>query len=235
MSRFMFGAMGAGGVPGNDSYTKALLHFDGANGGTTFVDSNVGNPAGNWSRTGSCTTITTSPKFGYGCYQGAGSSNIQSPITTGYDVGTNPFCVDFWVKNLTSASGQFLAIFGDGSGTGGAQDVWSIFTDSSNNLRFGAVYAGVAGINVIANMTPIQGSSWHHVAAVRNGNTFTLYFDGVSSGTNTLSNALASGTMYLKVGGANGGSFAGQIDEFRYSVGTPRWTSNFTPPTGPYI
>ncbi len=236
MSRFAFGTSGTGGVPGNDVYTKVLLHFDGINGGSTFENSSVGNPTGNWGRAGSCTTITTSSKFGPACYQGAASSYVQSPINTGYDVGAGPFTIDFWLKGITSASGQTLASFGEGTGTGGAQSVWSFFTDASNNIRFAALYAGVSGINVIGNMSSLQDGNWHHVAIVRNGSTFAMYFDGILVGTNTLSNALASGTFYLRVGGsASAGQFAGQLDEFRYSIGIARWTSNFTPPTGPYV
>ena len=77
---------------------------------------------------------------------------------------------------------------------------------------------------------------WHHVAMVRNGSTITLYVDGVSKGTisNSATLGFASGSSGLnRLGG--GLNDAMYIDDFRITVGTARYTTNFTPPSREFL
>lgn len=87
----------------------------------------------------------------------------------------------------------------------------------------------------------VQGGSytankWHHVAIVGDGTNITLYLNGVSIGTYSGGYNFAT---YEEIIGANASAygqenFQGYIDELRIS-NIARWTSNFTPPTEPYI
>ena len=51
MTRFGAGFIGGLSTPGNDAFTKILLHMDGSNGGTTFTDIAVGGSANTWAST----------------------------------------------------------------------------------------------------------------------------------------------------------------------------------------
>jgi hypothetical protein len=82
-------------------------------------------------------------------------------------------------------------------------------------------------------------SLWHHVALVRYGNILTLYIDGIGQNTTANVNGVnvnsSSGNLSIgRPGDYNGYYFNGWIDEFRFSNGIARWTSNFTPPASAY-
>jgi hypothetical protein len=70
---------------------------------------------------------------------------------------------------------------------------------------------------------------------VRNGSTFTVYINGVASGTSTTSSALDNRAIPYVIGATSNGGFrlTGYISGHRYVVGTAVYTSNFTPPTAP--
>jgi len=86
--------------------------------------------------------------------------------------------------------------------------------------------------------TSVTDTNWHHYAAVRNGNTVTIYLDGTSDATfDATGITFNNASTVFSIGRA--GVFAGQyangwIDEFRFSKGIARWTANFTPPTSPF-
>ena len=63
--------------------------------------------------------------------------------------------------------------------------------------------------------------------------------DGTQIGSTTAAAQDITGTAgngYLYMGSNPGStdSFAGSLDEIRFSNGIARWTANFTPPTAPY-
>jgi hypothetical protein len=72
---------------------------------------------------------------------------------------------------------------------------------------------------------------------VRNGNTLYLFLDGVSQGTRDVTGVTVNNSFQKMVIGRMGGYpqyTNGWIDEFRFSKGIARWTSNFTPPVSEY-
>jgi hypothetical protein len=79
-------------------------------------------------------------------------------------------------------------------------------------------------------------NSWVHYALVRNGNTFTLYRNGVSSTSATFAGAV-TGTSNPNWIGTNGDgtqySFNGYLSSFRIVNGTAVYTTNFTPAAAP--
>lgn len=241
MTHFHFaGAAGEVPVPGNDGYTRILLHMDGTNGGTSFPDVNASGIGAVWTRAGSCTTTTDTPKFGTACYQGAANSYITSNQATNiYHPGSQDYTIDFWLKGTTSGTYQYIWDFGGTPSSGGASSSWGLYYDNSNNLRLNMIYSGVLGSTAVAPASSTLDGNWHHIACVRTVNTLIVFIDGVSSGTVGFSNALAPGSYAFHIGGSPNvgttGGYSGRIDEFRYSLGTARWTANFTPPTGPYI
>jgi len=103
-------------------------------------------------------------------------------------------------------------------------------------------------------------NTWTHIAVCRNSNgNWSFYMDGVKGTTqnsNAQSNTQYSGfptddgptgsmTIPVYTGNFNGltsggnsvgmpAGFNGYIDEFRVTVGTARYSANFTPPSGPF-
>jgi hypothetical protein len=82
----------------------------------------------------------------------------------------------------------------------------------------------------------IRDGNWHHVAVVRNVNSWVLYVDGISRSSQTWAGTIATITAAIYVGADQfyGRNFQGYIDDLRITKGYARYTANFTPPTGPH-
>src|SRR3569623_170685 len=228
-------------VPGNDAFTKILLHLDGTNGSTTFTDSNAGGVSATWSAVNSAALTTAEHKFGSASYLGAATSNIKSNQNAAYNGGSSDFTVDCWVKGSAALATtlQYIAGFGDPSLSNNFG--WSLYYDTSKLLRFNYQNSGGTAAAAVTAATSIMDGAWHHLAGVRNGSAMKVYIDGVdaTSVSSSASGSMrSSGSYQMAVGlfPTSGATqcFQGNIDEFRYSVGIARRTSNLTPPTKPY-
>lgn len=89
----------------------------------------------------------------------------------------------------------------------------------------------------IQSVNNITLNEWTHLAAVRNGNTITLYRNGLSIGSVSVTGVTVNNsTLPVGVGGAGGYNATplnGYISNARLVNGTAVYTSNFTPPTSP--
>jgi hypothetical protein len=198
------------------SNVSLLLHMDGSNGSTNFIDSSsnsfVVTPTGN-------SQISTSRSVFGGAsalFDGSGDY-ITSSVTGG--LGSANFTLEFWFYAQIGVEWMFNSRTGGFLGDG--IDIRSdLYITTENFLLF--------------NSSSVSRYVWHHVAIVKTGNTITRYLDGVSTGTVT-GNFNFTGTSF-RIGGSpygNIGSLTGNIDEFRHTKDIARYTSNFTP-TGPF-
>ena len=220
-----------------DSFTKLLLHADGTNGSTTFIDSE--NAPKTVTANNGARISTNSPKFGSGSANFDGVDDYLSLADSDdWSFGTGDFTVDFWEKSSDS-SRQHAFSFGGTSATnldfdfndpascgGSAAGLW-VYWNSSGSTKI----CSSGGANAYTD------GGWHHIALVRQSNTITLYVDGSSVGNATYNSAInVTGSNTNIIGAWNGGGYYwnGNLDEIRISKGIARWTSNFTPPTGAY-
>lgn len=232
--------------PGNDSFTKLLVHSDTTNGSTTITDSSIGG-------TGSPHTIsmlngaqhsTTRQKFGATSMRiAAGVNEIASPDHSDWTLGSSDFAIDCWVNfNSLQNANTFASQF-DG---GGSNKAWFFSYNNTNNaLQF--TYTTDGATNIIADtgtgsFAPTL-NQWYHFALTRSGADLRFFVDGAQIGstfnisTDIIFNSTTNfrlGCIYVAGTIFSSNSLEGYIDEFRFSVGTPRWISNFTPPTLPY-
>jgi hypothetical protein len=72
---------------------------------------------------------------------------------------------------------------------------------------------------------------WRHIALTRSGSTLRLFGEGTLYATATDSGTYTVGAIS---GIANNVNFDGYFDDIRITKGVCRYTSNFTPPTGPH-
>jgi hypothetical protein len=234
MSRFGLGFIGAGGVPGNDAFTKILLHMDGSNGGTSFPDVNVGGSAHTWTPT-NATTSTAAAKFGPSSMLGV-AGYISTPAHADFNIGTNDACFDFWLNNDGSSAGYGIAGQIDSGGTlGGTAFVMQ--KNASGFITVSMVNAAVSATTTMTGTTNLNGSSnWTHVAWSKAGTTFRLFLSGVQEATTTFA-SINSGSTPFHIGRAGnlGTPLSGRLDEVRLSIGDPRFIANFTPPVAQYI
>ena len=233
MTHFMFGGFPQG-VPGNDAFTKILLHMDGSNGGTTFTDVNAGGSAHTWTPTNSVTS-SASLKFGPTSLKTT-SGFIRTPNSSDFILGASDFCVDFWLNGNGTSGVANLCGQIDASGTNGSISVG--VARSSGNLILASAWLNASNYTSVVGSTTVTDSVWRHIAFVRSSNNLRLYINGTQEGlTTALSSTIPNQTSSWSVGstGDLNTSTSVYIDEFRLSVGTPRWTANFTPPTAQYI
>jgi len=202
----------------DDSLSKVLMHFDGTNGGTSFIDES----GKSWTAT-NATTSTTQSKFGgaSGYFNGGTNNNITSPHTTDM-VFSGDFTFDWW-SYLSSKTGGRWVYFG-----GSAGDIMVGF--DGGNLAIGrssvVVDKGYAhGINV---------NTWAHFAISRSGSTIYFFANGSLLGSAGNTTAYVSTGTQAIGGRPSTDSYYGYLDELRISVGIARWTSNFLVPTSAY-
>jgi hypothetical protein len=146
------------------------------------------------------------------------SSNRLNIATTGFAPGTGNFTVEAWIypTSYNSSSTVFTVIT-----TGG---LWLGKLNSNWVLR---------AYNVADQLTtttlPML-NTWTHVAWVRNGSTATIYFNGNSVVSGTVTYNFVSGGLAIGDDGAGTSYFLGYISNLRYTT-TAVYTANFTPAT----
>lgn len=196
------------------SNVKALLHFDGANAGTTFGDAK-GNT---FAATGAVTTSTTRSKYGAASALFPANTYIQGTVA-GFAPGTGDFTVEGWFYQ--TAFGRLAAIFTSGV-------FFGMFSTSGGALRIesGTSFTGVVDS---ANSVCVL-NTWQHLAVSRVSGVSRAFVDGVlvASVADTRN---YTGTNF-DVGDSAG--FAGNAEEVRLTVGTGRYVTSFTVPTTPF-
>jgi hypothetical protein len=84
----------------------------------------------------------------------------------------------------------------------------------------------------ITSTSTFSANQWHHVAVTRSSTTCTLWVNGTSEGTATVStNHAGDNIMWLgRYYGSNAYDYNGYISDFRVTKGLARYTANFAPP-----
>ena len=224
--------------------TLALLHFDGANGSTTFTDSsansqniiaNNGNTgvylSNGWSKFGATSCFFNGDVFVN--YLRTNSAYV------GGNLGAGDWQIDCWIRPATVS---------------GLKGIFNIFNGSSSVPINLIINAGVLKVQVdtiansavwefeVAHQTALFANSEYHVRALRKDGYIRLFLDGIEAttpaniGTTPL---VGNGGGQIQIGVAMnyvGGfpqQFSGYIDEFRIRKEAV-YTGNFTPPTAPF-
>jgi len=159
---------------------------------------------------------------------------IQTPNGTYMDYGSDDFTFECWIYPQASNGDRYIV----SDYTSAGQMAYASFHILLDDGILKS-YVRVGGVNVIGGLdgtTTIQLNVWHHVALVRNGNVFTLYLNGASEASTTLSGAMNVSTQPFTIGRA--GNYAGlytqgYIADARLVKGTAVYTTNFATPTAP--
>ena len=217
--------------PGGDPYWEdvvLLLHCDGTNGSTTFVDA-----TGNFtvSAQGDAQVTTTDPKFGTGAMLCASTNRLQMTTSALLNFGANDFTIEAFINasagygtSVYSAIVGALTTFSPGVG-------WGLYVRNTGNIVF---YFGTT----LDLFGTISVGSWTHVAVSRASGTLRCFINGTQSGSSlTRTGDVNASPSNLGVGhdfNTGNGYIVGKIDEVRVTKGVARYTSNFTPPTAAF-
>ena len=110
----------------------------------------------------------------------------------------------------------------------------AILSLSSGTLAFAIIESSTTEINLTGTPT-ITTDAWHHVAAVRGGDDWYLFFDGVQLATVNKSYVFPDLAAGITLQGTGSASQDVYFDELRLLNGRAAWVNNFTPPTRPYL
>jgi hypothetical protein len=219
----------------DDNSTVSLLHFDGADSGTTFTDES----GKAWGAVNHVHTHQGEKKFGTAsAYFDGADDGLYTADHAGFAFGAGDFTIDFWVYAAAAGQANASSLAAKCSSIA-SYCPWNIHlspgsyvvkismssTGSSWNLANGAVI-GTVTQNV-----------WAHIAVVRTGGWVYGYMNGVlgcvfSVGTTSLYNAAT--TVLVGYGNYASSYLNGYIDELRFTKGLARWVAPFTVPTNAY-
>lgn len=214
-----------------------LLHFDGADGATTFTDSSTNNLT--VTRSGDARITTSESKFGDASVVFDGSNDMlfasDAPVL---DLETGDFTIELWFF-LNQLNRQHT-LAGKHSGTPAGTE-WLLTVESTNRLKFQGPGSG----SITQETSPLSANVWYHVAVTRHSDTLRMFLDGqqVTAYPNNSSpvpyTQNITGTGGFRVGAYQVyGSFVsvlnGYVDELRITKGIGRYTENFTPPAAPF-
>jgi hypothetical protein len=214
----------------NDANTLLLLHMDGANASTAFIDSASRSQTGVQATTNAMVS-TAQSKFGGASLRLLFSNSVWNYLeikqsSSLLNFGTADWTVEGWFR--FDNTNTDLAIWTGGTTNG---DI-DIRRTNDNLLRIGRI--NVAW-DLISGATGILANTWYHLAFVKGSGTLRIYVNGtqVGSASNNISYSI---TTQLRIGAQSVSSLgmSGYIDDLRASD-IARYTDNFTAPTEPFV
>lgn len=220
------GGAGGGGDPFFDS-VKALLHFEGVDASTTFTDV-IGKT---WTANGNAQIDTAQFKYGAasGLFDGTGDY-ISTPDHADFSLGTNDFCYEFFFRPAVLGARGIICGQSNSAGTGD----FSIFIEKTAADVLSARAFFSASSVTLTGTTPVSADTWYHGAFTRSGSDFHLFLDGTEEDTDSSALSIVNSTSIFSIGRTGALDslyFNGWLDEFRFTNGAARYTSNFTPPS----
>ena len=189
---------------------------------------------------------TPSPNpISYSGYFDGSGDYLSAANNAAFDLGTGAFTIEAWVYisgNSTADSGGtrpatiFCAFPSSGSATG----YNLLINGNASTTGTGVIFNNfVSGTQYQISVTAtVAQNAWNHIAAVRSGTVTTIYLNGVSIGSGTLSNQnVNTGGNLIKIGGLEYAGYAneliGYISNLRVVKGTALYTANFIPSNTP--
>lgn len=221
--------------------TVLLMHMDGADNSTVFIDETGKALTVAKAGTGNLPKLSTAVKqFGtasglFDSYSYPNGACAQTPNDGAFDFDTSvDFTIECWFNTSVSVT-RNLTLAGTYQWAGGYLGGWAFTVSATNSLRLSANVT----ISTANNVVPV--GSWVHLAVARNGSTTYFFVNGILVYSTTASinmNRPASGhPQNLRIGSiiTDGGIFewglSGRLDDLRITRGIARYTANFSVPT----
>jgi hypothetical protein len=208
--------------------TSLLLNFTNA----SIIDSTAKNDL---ETVGDAQVSTSVKKFGTGSLKFDGTGDyLKAPNNSNFQMGSGSFTIEMWLYTPSLPS-AYKRVFGTTAPTISAATDEGINLEITNTNKMSGTCVVGSTYYSVTDTTDIPTSTWTHWALVRNGSTLTLYRDGTSVSTTSISGTSNWSTTFdAYVGrwvGSSARDYNGYIDDLRITKGVARYTSNFTPPS----
>jgi hypothetical protein len=219
INSYQFSSGGGGSTDPYFANVVLLMHCDGSNGSTTYVDNS------SYARTitayNGAALSTSSPKFGTASSLHDGVDDyVEVTASSDFVMGTaTDFTIEFW---LYADSSQPVSC-GIGQGSGSYVVVYG-----------GSLYVGNGAANMIIHSYAGLYDTWTYIAVSRTGSTIKLFINGTSVNTGTNAAWGANSTLLLMRSPVVGSFGKGKIDDLRITKGVGRYNSNFSSPSAAF-
>lgn len=137
-----------------------------------------------------------------------GNSYVSVPDDTSLDI-SGDFSVAFWYNSTDPTTGirQLIEQYSAGDG-------FYIAKNTAGDLQF--LVDGDSSIVAHSYSSGwITDGNWHHVVAIRSGDNFQMYVDGVANTASTVAVGVVTSTQPLLIGGTSSSDFDGKLDDVR--------------------
>jgi hypothetical protein len=226
---------------------ELLLPMTGANNGTVFPDLSLRKKT--VSRFGESKTVTDQSKFSAygssGFFDGTGDV-LEAPFASiGTKIRAAPFCIEMYIRpanvsgvksllNIINSTGK-NNLGGDATTNDNSTQInFFLFDDKISVFRA----TGSTTAALISGTTSIAANQWSHVACAWDQTTLRVFLNGsVEASTTTWhDNAAPTLSQVLSFFGwfngtdRNNQNFNGHAQDLCFTVGSAKYTANFTPP-----
>jgi hypothetical protein len=168
---------------------------------------NDGDLAGTCPGAATCPSWTNDGKFNKALsFDGGDYVDCGSPSSL--DNITDAITISAWMRKSNTDTQFILSKY-----AGEADASYELYTSSIARFR---LYDSGGGVTV-DGISTISDGNWHHVVGTLSGTTMTIYVDGVSENTGTLSSSIEITTNTVDIGRRGNGNynFNGTIDEVK--------------------
>lgn len=229
----------AGGpaIAGDDHYDSVslLMHFDGADGSTTFIDSSKSPIV--LTANGGANISTEHSLFGgsSGKFNGVSGSYVvvgAPNLIPALNIGSVDFSLEFAVRPTGSSTYAIIGNLHDQNGNG---HFW--VSINSTYLGLHTVQFGTMSGTLRFGSSALPSGTMSRVGIYRVGSTVKCFVDGVQLDTDkTLGSFSGNLSSTIKIGATydDKNTLNGFIDELRITKGVARHSSNYTVPSSPY-
>ncbi|QHU99584.1 LamG domain-containing protein [Synechocystis sp. CACIAM 05] len=198
-----------------------LLHFEGAEGSTNYLDESPLNLT--VSNFGAAKITQTKQKYGLSSFLSNSSSNYLSANSTSIPC-TNTFTIEAWVFFTSWADNKSIFCFKPST----ANEV--IFAAYSNQLAL-----WIASGTVWSTNQAVFTNQWVHLAVASNNGQCKIFRNGIQIG-NTFTFPLNNFNInYIRIGTNTASKFCEYVDAFRFTANACRYLSNFNPEFDTYL
>ncbi len=223
------------------SSVSLLMHMDGVNASTSFVDSS--DSGLNLTANGNAQLSTALSKFGgaSALFDGTGDF-LSRAYDAKFDLVLSDFTIEAWIRPTSwkTSGTRFVSTGGGSAGWSGTTGIHVLFQfDSVGRINLQLSNNTATPISVVGTASAAI-NVWSHVAVSVSGSTAYLAVDGVVSSHALAARARPTTNPQIAVATIPGEAgtatyaFAGNIDELRITKDVARYTASFTPPAGPF-
>lgn len=226
LRRSMMAAASGGATDPYWANVVSLLHFDSADGSSTFTDQV---PGVTWTRNGAAQMDDQFQLFGNnGQFTGTGDDIV---CNTNWRVESDDFTLDISYRPSSVLGNRTLFYNGNPAVSGNAGVLLRV---SATSL----VFAMLGGTSVSSASGVITLDAWNRIRVCRDSTSTRLYVNGTQVASGVQADGANSTVHAAKIGsyrGTTSDNLNGRIDEFRLTMGVARTTgSSYTVEASPF-